>query len=583
MENCLGEKKTTEVELESEPLLEDNSTDEEKGGLRTLPFIIGFDAFEKIATYGLMPNMALYLMNEFHMEMSSASTLLFFWSASINFMPLIGAIIADSFLGRFYTIGFGSAIYLMGIILLWSTTIIPQTRPPPCDLSSTTCSSPTILQIAFLCASLGLISIGAGGIRSSTFAFGADQLEKGDSKTQCGLKESYFSWYYASYMFSALIALTCVVYIQENAGWAIGFAVPLVLMLIGVVLFFSASPFYVKLKSRTSLATGFVQVVVASYRNRHLKLSDDTNYVWHCLNGSTHVFPSEKLRFLNNACIVRDPVKDFTCDGIAKDPWSLCTVDQVEELKSLLGIIPIWSTGLIMNINGSQNAFPVLQATSMDRSITSSFAIPAASFNVFVVIAVILWVLLYDRIFLPLASRFMGRPVHVSTRTRMGLGIFLSFLAMIESAIVEAARRARAIDEGSLDHPLAGVYMSAMWLIPQYILMGFAEGSNAIAQNEFFFSELPKSMSSVATTMNGLGVCLANLLASLIMNIVDSISKGKGGESWISSNINKGHYDYYYMLLAGLSLCNMVYFIVCTSAYGPFKEERNREEQEVMY
>lgn len=66
-----------------------------------------------MATYGMMPNMILYLMNEYHMGMSTASTVLFLWSAATNITPLLGAIVADSFLGRFYTIGVGSIICLM--------------------------------------------------------------------------------------------------------------------------------------------------------------------------------------------------------------------------------------------------------------------------------------------------------------------------------------------------------------------------------------------------------------------------------------------------------------------------------------
>ncbi|KAL6547564.1 hypothetical protein OROHE_009269 [Orobanche hederae] len=110
MENS-WEDKTRIVE---EPLLE--LADEhinEKGGFRTLPFIIGNDALEKMATFGLMPNMILYLMKEYHMKMTTASNVLFLWSSTTNFMPLLGAMLADSFLGRFYTIGFGSMICLM--------------------------------------------------------------------------------------------------------------------------------------------------------------------------------------------------------------------------------------------------------------------------------------------------------------------------------------------------------------------------------------------------------------------------------------------------------------------------------------
>lgn len=187
---------------------------------------------------------------------------------------------------------------MQGVILLWSTTILPHVRPPPCDQPSNICTPPTTLQFLYLCMSLGLISIGAGGIRSSSLAFGADQLEKRGFHKDPGVKQSYFGWYYATYTFSILIAFTCVVYIQDNLGWGVGFAVPAVLMLFGATSFFLASPFYVRFKSSSSLITSFVQVAVASYRNRHLKLSDSTGYLYHCKNGSGLIFPTEKLRYI---------------------------------------------------------------------------------------------------------------------------------------------------------------------------------------------------------------------------------------------------------------------------------------------
>lgn len=186
---------------------------------------------------------------------------------------------------------------LKGMILLWSTTIIPQARPPPCDLSvNRTCKSATSLQFMYLCVSLGLISIGAGGIRSSSLAFGANQLENGDFRESSGGKQRYFSWYYASYTFSIIIALTCVVYIQDKMGWGVGFAVPAVLMLLSVVSFFLASPLYVKLKSGTNLITSFIQVAIAYYRNRGLKLSEKGDDLYHYKTGSALVSPSRKLR-----------------------------------------------------------------------------------------------------------------------------------------------------------------------------------------------------------------------------------------------------------------------------------------------
>lgn len=73
----------------------------------------GFDSqvnesLEKVASYGLLPNMILYLMKEYRMSLAKGTNLLFFWSAATNFMPIVGAFLADSFLGRFLAIGFGS-------------------------------------------------------------------------------------------------------------------------------------------------------------------------------------------------------------------------------------------------------------------------------------------------------------------------------------------------------------------------------------------------------------------------------------------------------------------------------------------
>lgn len=106
--------------------------------------------------------------------------------------------------------------------------------------------------------------------------------------------------------------------------------------------------------------------------------------------------------------------------------------------------------------------------------------------------------------------------------------------------------------------------LSAMWLVPYMILGGISEALNTIAQNEFFYSELPKSMSSVATTLSGLGMSAASLISYWIITIVDVVTYG----SWITENIDEGHLDYYYWLLGGLSVLNVLYFVWCTKSYG---------------
>lgn len=280
------------------------------------------------------------------------------------------------------------------------------------------------------------------------------------------------------------------------------------------------------------------------------------------------------FRFLNKACIIRNP-EEVSSDGIALNPWTLCSVDQVEELKVLIKVIPLWSAGIMMSINISQSSFPYLQALSMDRHLTSNFEIPAGSFGLFAIIVLFVWIVIYDRVVLPVASKIRGKPVHIGVKTRMGIGLFFSFLGMVVSATVEHIRRRKAIQQGYLNNPSAVIDMSAYWLVPQYVLNGLAEAFNAIGQTEFYYSQFPKSMSSIASCLFGLGMAFANLLASLILSTVDHATKSGGKESWTSSNINKGHYENYYWLLAILSAINIVYFMFCSWAYGSCVEQVN--------
>lgn len=221
-------------------------------------------------------------------------------------------------------------------------------------------------------------------------------------------------------------------------------------------------------------------------------------------------------------------------DGSASDSWRLCTVEQVEELKALIKVIPLWSTGVLMSLNLSQGSFGLLQANSMDRHLGARFQMPAASFVLFAIITLSIWIALYDRVLIPLASKIRGRPVYLGVKLRMGIGIFLSFLSMVVSAIVENIRRNRAVREGHIDNPHALVGMSALWLIPQHCLFGLAEAFSAIAQIEFYYSEFPKTMSSIASSLFGLGMGVASLLATLILNVVNQLSTRGGNESWVS-------------------------------------------------
>ncbi|KAJ1399104.1 Proton-dependent oligopeptide transporter family [Sesbania bispinosa] len=110
----------------------------------------------------------------------------------------------------------------------------------------------------------------------------------------------------------------------------------------------------------------------------------------------------------------------------------------------------------------------------------------------------------------------------------MGAGLFATCLSTASLAVAEGIRRKMAIEEGFSEDPNGVVNMSVLWLLPRQILDGFAEALNAVGQNEFFICELPRSMSSISSNLSQLGMSGANLMASLLLSIVDSVTKGEG-------------------------------------------------------
>ncbi|CAI0408986.1 unnamed protein product [Linum tenue] len=569
-----------------EPLLATKSSSSSNGGFRALPFIIVTDALEKVVSYGLPVNMILYLTTEYGMKNSDGAHLIIIWVAATNFTPVVAAFLADSYVGRYWTIAFGSLAHTLGTFLLWLTATFPEARPQPC--ADTTCKQATLPQLSLLYSSLALISIGSGSMRSSSLAFCADQIipknKDGTTNDDSGtLLETLVSWYFISTTIAILVAVTLIVYIQEAAGWSVGFAIPLILILSSGLIFVSGSSLYVEQKTKPSLLAELAQVIVAAAgsRKRGIKLPSEA-YTYHSNPNSAAIplHPSDKLMFLNKACIIDSPEEELNPDGTAANPWTLCTVEQVEDLKSLIRVIPIWFAGIVMALPMTQLPFHLLQLNTMDRNIINptGFQIPAGSFCLSVMLTQLIWVPLYNKIITPIASKLRGKPTNLSMKQRIGLGILLSSASMAALSIVEMIRRERAVEEGLSDDPTGVVDMSAMWFVVYYVPFGIAEAFNYVAQSEFYYSELPESMASISTTLYLMGLSMASVVAGFVLSGVETLTRGGSGEeSWIGGNINKGHYDYYYWLVAGLILLDFVYYLGCAKAYGPCRAELGGE------
>lgn len=69
------------------------------------------EACDRFAGTGFHANMITYLTNQLNLPLVKASNTLTNFGGTSSFTPLIGALIADSFAGRFWTIVVASIIY----------------------------------------------------------------------------------------------------------------------------------------------------------------------------------------------------------------------------------------------------------------------------------------------------------------------------------------------------------------------------------------------------------------------------------------------------------------------------------------
>ncbi|KAL8200026.1 hypothetical protein R6Q57_011365 [Mikania cordata] len=549
------------VDLKGRRVLKSNT-----GTWRACPFILGNECCERLAYYGISTNLVSYLTKKLHQGNVSAARNVTTWQGTCYLTPLIGAVLADAYFGRYWTIAAFSTIYFIGMCTLTISASVPSLKPIECvGFNNDNCPSATPGQYAFFFTGLYLIALGTGGIKPCVSSFGADQFDDTDTKERVS-KGSFFNWFYFSINIGALISSSLIVWIQDNKGWGLGFGIPALFMGMAIISFFLGTPLYRFQNPGGSPITRMCQVLVASFRNWNLPLPVDTSLLYEtpdklsAIKGSRKLIHTDELTFLDKAA-VPSPTED-----ISDDPWRLCTVTQVEELKILIRMFPIWATGIVFSaVYAQMSTMFVEQGMMMDTTI-GSFTIPAASLSTFDVISVILWVPVYDRILVPIARKFTNQERGFTELQRMGIGLFLSVLCMSAAALVEVKRLDMAASLGLIDQNTP-VPINILWQIPQYFLLGAAEVFTFIGQLEFFYDQSPDAMRSLCSALSLLTTSLGNYLSSFILTVVTLVTTSGGQLGWIPDNLNQGHLDRFFWLLAGLSFLNMVVYIFCAKLY----------------
>ncbi|KAL7136316.1 hypothetical protein ABFS83_10G021500 [Erythranthe nasuta] len=531
------------------------------GTWKACRFILVTECCERLAYYGMGTNLVNYLTTRLGLGNVAASNSVTNWSGTCYITPLLGAFLADSYLGRYWTIATFSSIYVLGMALLTMSASIPGLKPECVD----DVCHPTSSQTAIFFAALYLIALGTGGIKPCVSSFGADQFDESD-ETEKKKKSSFFNYFYLSINIGAMIASSVLVWIQMNVGWGWGFGVPAVSMAVAVIFFFVGTSLYrIQLPGGSPL-TRICQVLVACMKKVNVEVPSDKSLLYETddnesnIQGSRKLEHTDKFRFLDKAAVATESDENVK-------PWSLCTVTQVEEFKSVIRLLPIWATGIVFSTVYSQmSTMFVLQGDTMDQHLGPNFKIPAASLSLFDTLSVIFWAPVYDLIIIPIARKYTKNERGFTQLQRMGIGLVISIFAMVVAGSLEVSRLNYVRKNNLYDEKT--VPMTIFWQVPQYFLVGCAEVFTFIGQLEFFYDQAPDAMRSLCAALSLSTNALGNYLCTALVTIVANVTTRNGGLGWIpDKNLNRGHLDYFYWLLAILSLINFFAYLLIANWY----------------
>ncbi|KAF5207403.1 NRT1/ PTR FAMILY 8.1 [Thalictrum thalictroides] len=534
-----------------------NIADKRKtGGWNASLFVIVNEVAERLAFYAISINMVRYLIIEMHQSLPDAAAHINNWIGAAFVLTLLGAFVADAYLGRFKTMITYSCVYAVGMVLLTLSAAIDDLRPPPCI--GHVCKPATGKQTAFLYFALGLIAFGTGGIKPCVSTFGADQFDIADEK-ELQKKSSFFNWFFFAISMGAILGVTVVIYIQTEHGWVWGFSIPTAAMMISIFVLVGGIRYYRYQKPTGSPFTRFAQVVVASIRNHkkgvQLKPSIqlyEVNTQASDIIGASKLPHSAQYRFLDKAAVITDHETSTT------NRWRLCTVTQVEEFKSFIRILPIWASTMVMFINLAQTStFFINQATIMNRELGHSFVIPAGSVSLFAAVSVLTLVPIYEGLAVPILRHYTGHKRGITSLQRIGVGLFISIFALGSAAVVEKDRRDNYPKPNS---------MSVFWLVPQFFLVGSGEVFTYVGLMEFFYDEASDGIRSISSAMFLTEIGMGSWLSSALVKIVGSATGGID-EGWLRNTLNTSQLDKFYWLIAGINVVNFSVFLFVSWRY----------------
>lgn len=359
-------------------------------------------------------------------------------------------------------------------------------------------------------------------------------------------------------------------WVEDNKGWVWGFGISTIAILLSIPVFLAGSAAYRnKIPSGSPLAT-ISKVLVAAGVNTCMSRSSG-NAIASLTTSPSNPNPTSKDATDNSIAVM--PVEtltkslDWLNKAVVNKPIHSaleCTVQQVEEVKIVIKIFPIFACTIMLNCCLAQlSTFSVQQADTMDTKL-GSLKVPPASLPVFPVVFIMMLAPVYDHLIIPFARKLTKSEMGITHLQRIGVGLVLSIIAMAVAALVEIKRKRVAANSGLADK----LPITFFWVAFQYLFLGSADLFTLAGLLEFFFTEAPAGMRSLAMSLSWASLAMGYYLSSVIVSIVNNVTGNSKNRPWLAgTNINHYHLERFYWLLCVLSVLNFLHYLFWATRY----------------
>ncbi|MQM18080.1 hypothetical protein Taro_051066, partial [Colocasia esculenta] len=532
-----------------------------------------------LAFFGVGVNLVLFMARILRQDNAAAANNVSQWTGTAYIFSLLGAFLSDSYWGRYKASVVFQLINLdylrQGLVMLALSSYLLLLKPCVPGEGNARCEPPTSLEVGVFYISIYQIALGNGAFQPSITTFGADQFD-GQDPHEGRSKVAFFSYFYMATNLGTVFSGTVLVYLEDKGEWVLGFWISAGAATVALALFLAGAPWYRHFSPGGNPLTRVCQVLVAAVKKWGVEVpthgegeglfETDGKESPVAINGRRRLPHTPGFRFLDRAAVMT-PEEEASEGAALEDqhrplnPWRLCTVTQVEEVKCILRLLPIWLCTIVYSIIDTQMASIFIEQGAAMSTAVGSFHIPPASMTIFEILGVTVTVLLYQLCFLPfLRELSRWEPTELQ---RMGAGLLLSAVGMVVSGLVEFQRLRHARRRGGG----AASTLSILWQVPQYLIMGASEVFMYVGQLEFFNGEAPDGLKSFGSALYMSSMSLGNYASSLLVTAVMGAT-GRGDRlGWIPEDLNRGHLDWFYYLLAAMAAADMAAFVGCCRWY----------------